>query len=65
MLTGYSYLYAHMDPDTMKKEGVVSKGEYIGNVGPKYISHGPYKDRTRKLYKWTYNRITFTLWNNA
>ena len=48
----FTILYAHVSPNYIVTEGnIISKGDKIGNVGPKYITdipNNPYKDSTGK-----------------
>ena len=58
-------MYSHVSPDFIIKNGdFVKQGQIIGTVGPKYVygvPNNPYKDSSRKAYKWSNHRTTSSL----
>ncbi len=57
--SNYEILYGHVSPNYIVSIGdTVLQNSIIGNIGPKYVSNSPYKDSSRKIYKWKNNWST-------
>lgn len=64
---GITSIYGHVSPNLLVKKGdTVVQGQVVAKVGPKYVeekSYTTYKDSSRKVHKWSYNRASSSFCN--
>ena len=62
----YTVIFHHVSPNFLVQSGqTVEQGQVIAQVGPKNVygfANNPYRDSSRKPYKWFYNWTTFALY---